>query len=127
MDPTCVITSYQLTRDLCNRSWRRVLPATALAMGVAFGITAEGCPAVAKADWDIEAYDNCLADSAEHGEPDFAGCCLNSGGVWKIDEQKCVAPAANSGNAQGAATPPPVAPSRAPGIGPKPLPVVTAP
>ncbi len=101
--------------------WRRALPATALAVGVAFGITAEGCP-VARADWDIQKYDDCLAASAEHGEPDFSGCCLNSGGVWKIDEQKCVAPAANSGQTHGGATKPPVAPSWAPGTGPKPLP-----
>ncbi len=104
----------------------RILRTAVLAAGVIFGITAWGCP-VARADWDIEAYDNCMADSAEHGEPDFQGCCLSSGGVWKLDEQKCVAPPANSGNAQGSSTQQPVAPSRAPGIGPKPLPVVSAP
>ncbi len=105
----------------------RLLTRAIFAGAIALTTSAVGFPAIAKADWDIEKYDNCLADSAEHGEPDFAGCCLDSGGVWKIDEQKCVAPAANSGVNQGGSTQPPVAPSRAPGIGPRPLPGGTAP
>lgn len=108
-----------------TKRWRQHVARGLFAAAIATTTNAVGLPAVASADWDIEAYDNCLADSAEHGEPDFANCCLNSGGVWKIDEQKCVAPAANSGVNQGGATQQPVAPSRAPGIGPMPLPGTT--
>lgn len=73
---------------------RRILPAALLASGLVLGSS----PAVAIAEWDIEAYDNCMAQP--HGpatgnvwEEQYAyNCCIDSGGQWSEAGHKCVAP-----------------------------------
>ena len=51
---------------------------------------------IARADWDIEAYDACLARKGKTPpEEDYSGeCCDESGGRWSLVLQHCTAPAA---------------------------------
>ncbi len=58
---------------------------------IALGI---GQPATAKADWDIGAYDACLARMGlTPPAEDYSGqCCEESGGTWSIQQVKCTAP-----------------------------------
>jgi hypothetical protein len=66
------------------------LTAVALTAGLAF----TAAP-LARADWDIGAYDACLARKGKTPpEEDYSGeCCEESGGRWSIQQVKCVAPA----------------------------------
>jgi hypothetical protein len=43
---------------------------------------------VARAEWDIQAYDQCIAIGRFWGD-----CCKESGGAYSSDYRKCVAPA----------------------------------
>jgi hypothetical protein len=77
---------------------RRILPAAVVASGLVLGLS----PAVATAEWDIEAYDNCMKQP--HGpatgnvweEQYRYNCCVDSGGQWSDAQQKCVAPPMNA-------------------------------
>ena len=55
-----------------------------------------GPAATAEADWDIGAYDACLARKGlPAGTEDYTGdCCAESGGQWSLQQVKCVAPPA---------------------------------
>jgi hypothetical protein len=63
--------------------------AAALTAGLAF----TAAP-IARADWDIGAYDACLARKGiPAGAEDYSGeCCSESGGNWSLQQVKCVAP-----------------------------------
>ncbi len=75
---------------------RHVVPAAVIASALALGF-----PAVANAEWDIQKYDNCMAQP--HGpatgsvwEEQYAyNCCVDSGGQWSEAGHKCVAPPVN--------------------------------
>lgn len=69
------------------------LVAAALTCGLAF----TAAP-FARAEWDIGAYDQCIAIGRFWGD-----CCAESGGVVSHDARKCVAPAV----VQSAQPPPP--------------------
>jgi hypothetical protein len=67
------------------------------AMAVAVTPLAYAPVATAQKVWDIEAYDNCtfgLENWRWEYWDEMKKCCLNSGGVWKQSEYKCVAPPA---------------------------------
>jgi hypothetical protein len=65
---------------------------TAVALTSGLAITAAP---IVRADWDIGAYDACLARKGKTPlEEDYSGeCCEESGGRWSIQQVKCVAPA----------------------------------
>lgn len=79
---------------------RRVSRSTRVTLFIAaFALagTAFGHAAVARADWDIEVYDNCLADHPSPDGPSLSeqhACCIESGGDWHTN--KCWAPVENS-------------------------------
>jgi hypothetical protein len=78
---------------------RRLVPAALFAAAVALGINTLADPAIVSAarEWDIGEYDECVdwwfdhMDSAGTGGF-FKDCCIQSGGVWNEDLQKCGAP-----------------------------------
>lgn len=82
---------------------RRYFPITMLtrtgqcvaAVAVAAGLVLTAAP-IARADWDIEAYDACLAKKGKTPpEEDYSGeCCDESGGRWSLVLEHCTAPAA---------------------------------
>ena len=83
----------QSTRPKVNR----VKYAATMLGALAVAVTPLAYPAVATAQrvWDIEAYDNCtfgLENFRWEYWDQMKKCCLDSGGVWKQDEYKCVAP-----------------------------------
>jgi len=90
----------------------RLVRATLFAAALALAGTAFGHTAIARAEWDIEEYDNCMASI----ENDAQYCCDISGGVWKkTTGGMCVAPVeiGNLQGGQGTSTPtrvqPPIA------------------
>ena len=67
---------------------RRLITATASVAAIALGLAAI---ATAEPEWDIDAYDKCMAKTVR----DPAACCLISGGnVGDKDPNVCTAPAA---------------------------------
>jgi hypothetical protein len=72
------------------------VPAVALAMALGSGAVARALP-----EWDIGAYDKCVA-----GIPTILGpteyhqsvyeCCTKTGGIFDFDNMECVAPPAES-------------------------------
>lgn len=111
--------------------WRRLVPAALIVAAGALGGSAIAEPASACAaprEWDIGAYDQCLADGIGKGYDEDealnhkALCCWASGGDWNIAEGKCQAPPAEP--AQGRAVPPAVATQT---LEPAPPPVVRNP
>jgi hypothetical protein len=89
---------------------RRIVPAALLAATAALGGSAIVDPATAcaaPAEWDIGAYDRCVAKAndawAEGLIKDLGGalreCCEKTGGVYILSNQKCQAPPANSADA----------------------------
>lgn len=70
---------------------RHVLTATVFIAAVALGPAA-----IAKADWDIGAYDACLASKGKTppAEDYSAECCEKSGGTWSLVLVRCTAPPA---------------------------------
>jgi hypothetical protein len=72
---------------------RRFAHASLLVVAFAIGASAFGHTAIANAEWDIEAYDKCMAmpHVEEPHHPYHADCCVASGGV--VDgEGGCRAP-----------------------------------
>ena len=67
---------------------RRLTRAALFAAALGIGASAFAHPAIASAEWDIEAYDDCMRYSPSATEH---GCCIFSGGVWS--NGRCVAPA----------------------------------
>ena len=91
---------------------RRLGLATLFTAAVTIGI---GYPAVASAEWDIGAYDHCMA--TPHNDPNFHEyCCNGSGGVWT--GSKCVAPADNQQGPGDTTNPLPIMPG---GVMPPPM------
>jgi len=73
--------------------WRRLLARAFHLAALALTTTAVGYPAVASADWDIDAYDARIADLRTHVANPEQVCCINNGVVWSTDSGgKCVAP-----------------------------------
>ena len=79
---------------------RRLVPAALFASAVAVGASTLADPAIASAarDWDIGEYDECVDWWYDHMDDAgtggfFKDCCIQSGGVWNEDLQKCGAPA----------------------------------
>jgi hypothetical protein len=72
---------------------RRFAHASLLAVAFAIGASAFGHTAIASAEWDIEAYDKCMAmphvEAPHH--PYHADCCVASGGIAD-GEGRCRAP-----------------------------------
>jgi hypothetical protein len=84
---------------------RRLVTATLFTAAVAVGSSAFGYVAIARADWDIEAYDNCLKTVTKPDGPDSGdihACCIDSGGDFH--NNKCWAPVELTGP-QGGTTP----------------------
>jgi hypothetical protein len=67
---------------------RRLARAALVAGAITLGASAFGHTAIANADWDIEAYDDCLSVGTDEG-----ACCRLSGGEIG-DKGVCVAPPA---------------------------------
>ena len=95
-------------RTLLTR-WRRLAPAALLAAaalgGTAFGdlAVADAAPNTGGGEWDIAAYDECIARGTNERL-----CCSQSGGVWSDGRYgegpyKCQSPPAN---APGSTVPP---------------------
>jgi hypothetical protein len=84
------------TKASTTRRLTRYLAGPALALGVALGLAGG---ANAAPEWDIEAYDNCIAGlptiltPAQYADGERR-CCLQSGGVH--DMWKCGAPGVES-------------------------------
>jgi hypothetical protein len=89
-----------------RRRFRRLLPAALLAAAASLGGSAVAGSPIAHAapntggEWDIGAYDQCLAgligkglDKEERLNQE-ALCCINSGGQWSAAREKCEAPPA---------------------------------
>jgi hypothetical protein len=74
----------------------RCLAAASLTAGVAFAAAP-----IARAEWDIEAYDKCIATN---GEGYAAACCGFSGGEFNRQTWRCQAP---PGLVESAPPPPP--------------------
>jgi hypothetical protein len=80
---------------------RRLASATLFAAAVALGTSTLADPAIASGarDWDIGEYDECVDWWYDHMDDAgtggfFKDCCIQSGGVWNEDLQKCGAPPA---------------------------------
>ncbi len=74
--------------SLSPSSLRRIITATLAVTAIALGPAAT---AAAEPEWDIDAYDKCMAKTVR----DPATCCLISGGnVGDKDPNVCTAPAA---------------------------------
>ncbi|HZQ30436.1 MAG TPA: hypothetical protein VFB19_01720 [Mycobacterium sp.] len=72
---------------------RRLARAALLAGMIALGANTLGHSGIASAEWDIEAYDNCMAQPhiEDPHHPYHAVCCVSSGGI--VDgEGRCRAP-----------------------------------
>ena len=91
------------------------LPATLLAAAATLGGNAVGDPSVAcaaPAEWDIGAYDQCLAGLIGKGLDkqemlnQTALCCINTGGQWNAAQEKCQAPPAEPAEGPGSRIPP---------------------
>lgn len=103
--------------------------AGALAVAAAVANAGIGQPSTACAEpqeWDIQSYDDCVwkhLGDITNDVDDLTvkhDCCLQSGGVWKAAEGKCVAPPANPaqqvpGNAPTHTFQPAPPPARQPG------------
>jgi hypothetical protein len=79
---------------------RRLVAAT-LFMAAALGVL--GHPAIARAEWDIEEYDRCMATPSNTWHHAY-DCCVISGGQWN-STGNCVAPVELQGPDQGGTTP----------------------
>lgn len=89
-----------------SKRFRQLLPAAVVAVALATGANTVAYSAIASAErvWDIEDYDNCMADqtgnqldlSINDQKAFHAYCCSRSGGVFVDDGYlgKCVAPPA---------------------------------
>jgi hypothetical protein len=69
------------------------------------GATVFGQSPIARADWDIEAFDKCMAQTVRSEDV----CCFESGGQVGTNGH-CVAPPANAQGTQGTPKPRPVVP-----------------
>lgn len=87
---------------------RLLVPATLIAAAATLGGSAIGEPAKACAaprEWDIGAYDQCIAGGfgkgydAQEWENHKALCCLASGGDWSAARSECQAPPAEPAQA----------------------------
>lgn len=96
----------------------RVVPAVLLAAAATLRGSAIGDPATACAaprEWDIGAYDQCVKSGLGKGYNDVEWeehehqCCLDSGGVWNLEQGKCQAPPADAESQPGVAPTPGVA------------------
>src|SRR6185312_7634877 len=78
--------------DIYN-STANVARAALLAGAIALGVSTFGHPAIASAEWDIEKYDNCMAQPhvEDPHHPYHADCCVASGGITD-GEGHCRAP-----------------------------------
>jgi hypothetical protein len=94
MASTKTLTSFTIP----PAGMRRFTHAALLAGAIALGASAFGHTAIASAEWDIEAYDKCMAvphvEQPHH--PYHADCCVASGGVTD-GEGHCRAPVDLSG------------------------------
>ena len=80
-----IATSYFVTLTRTGQ----FLAAAALTACLAFAASPP-----AHAEWDIGAYDACLARKGiPAGQEDYSGeCCSESGGNWSLQQVKCTAP-----------------------------------
>ena len=87
-------TTQHSTRPTVRLAWMRQIAHSAILAGaIAAGAAAFGHTAIANAEWDIEAYDNCVGTPHKE-DPQHtyhAICCVSSGGDW--NGSKCTAPA----------------------------------
>jgi len=82
--------------------WRRLLPAELIAAGAlgSAGVAEPAHACAAPREWDIGAYDQCVAEGYGKGYDDQewenhkALCCWASGGDWNAAQGKCQAPPA---------------------------------
>ena len=92
------MTTNARSRTIIPARWRQVTASTLLGTTVAFGL-ALGSATVAHAEWDIEAYDNCMAKP--HQEDPLGKwhmyCCINSGGTVTPDGGCTDSPEATQG------------------------------
>ncbi len=76
----------------------RLVPAALIAAAVAIGGSTLIHPAIGSAEWDIQAYDNCMdagiMNDVENLKDHEQWCCLKSGGEWSRAAAKCQAPPA---------------------------------
>jgi hypothetical protein len=79
---------------------RRLVAAT-LFMAAALGVF--GHTAIARAEWDIGEYDQCMATPSNTWHHAY-DCCVISGGVWN-SAGNCVAPVELQGPDQGGTSP----------------------
>ncbi len=78
---------------------------TLLTAACIIGATVLGQSPIARADWDIEAFDKCMAQTVRSEDV----CCLDSGG-WVGANGHCGAPPATAQGTQGTPKPRPVVP-----------------
>lgn len=76
-----------------HNSTANVARAALLAGAIVLGVSTFGHPAIASAEWDIEKYDNCMAQPhvEDPHHPYHADCCVASGGITD-GEGHCRAP-----------------------------------
>jgi hypothetical protein len=80
--------NYSSSGDAVPTGMRKFALAAVIAGTIALGVSAFGHTAIARADWDIEAYDDCVKIGT-----DEVACCRLSGGQIG-NEGVCVAPPA---------------------------------
>jgi hypothetical protein len=88
---------------------RRLLLATVFTGAAVFGDNAFGHVSMARADWDIEAFDACMRNmQSANPAAKEAYCCVWSGGDYHSG--KCWAPVNNLAPPPGSTKPPPPGP-----------------
>lgn len=93
---------------IVSKRFRQLLPGAVIAVALATGANTVAYSAIASAErvWDVEDYDNCVADptgsqldlSINSQRTFHAYCCSRSGGIFIDDGYlgRCVAPPAES-------------------------------